>query len=171
MVARVVWDHEAAGSSPVTSIEENHLRTRVFRWFLFVVPQLIPHLRQPRRGTSPRQEKRRLFVACNSDGSLTFWKFAWFAREGWGQSGVIAPIRAAFGLNCLRFRTVFFMQAIFLGRFLQISILGGLVFLWLHSATFLNLLCSRFCSSSLFLQCFTKISAICFSARACCHRE
>ena len=82
LVARVVWDHEAAGSSPVTSIEENHLRTRVFRWFLFVIPQLIPHLFQPRRGMSPHQEKGAISVACNSIGSRTLWKFAGFTREG-----------------------------------------------------------------------------------------
>lgn len=40
MVARVVWDHEAAGSSPVTSIPENHLETFVSGWSFCIIPHI-----------------------------------------------------------------------------------------------------------------------------------
>ena len=42
MVARVVWDHEAAGSSPVTSIPENHLKTFVSGWSFCIIPHFLP---------------------------------------------------------------------------------------------------------------------------------
>ena len=41
MVARVVWDHEAAGSSPVTSIPENHLETFVSGWSFCIIPHFL----------------------------------------------------------------------------------------------------------------------------------
>jgi hypothetical protein len=44
LVARVVWDHEAAGSSPVTSIPENRLEMFVSRRLFSIVPQTIPHI-------------------------------------------------------------------------------------------------------------------------------
>ncbi len=48
MVARVVWDHEAAGSSPVTSIPENHLETFVSGWSFCIIPHFLPRCIQIR---------------------------------------------------------------------------------------------------------------------------
>ena len=48
MVARVVWDHEAAGSSPVTSIPENHLETFVYGWSFCIIPHFLPRCIQIR---------------------------------------------------------------------------------------------------------------------------
>ena len=48
MVARVVWDHEAAGSSPVTSIPENHLETFVSGCFFVLYRIFLPRCIQIR---------------------------------------------------------------------------------------------------------------------------
>ena len=52
MVARVVWDHEAAGSSPVTSTKikavENHLETFVSGWSFCIIPHFLPRCIQIR---------------------------------------------------------------------------------------------------------------------------
>ena len=74
MVARVVWDHEAAGSSPVTSIPENRLETFVSRRLFLLYRKLYRTSDCPGGSDTPIQKKRVYARAFNSYGFLTLRK-------------------------------------------------------------------------------------------------